>query len=436
MTTIISVPRRSLLRTMAFMACLLPVVLTGCSDDDDTDSDLSRIEGRVQGNGAVPVAGATVTLHRIDNDGDLEEVGEGSVTSSPIGLFSIETSLDNARNLIVVAESGNNEWQAIVTGEAEHGETIQVAPLTTETTVEAKVYQRIVAQGDEDDVSVADVLAYIDADLAAQVANNEVVIDAIADALVEDAQVFSFLFTDPSFGITQTQANTITAARLQALYDLDRALLAANGDEGLIEEAYHDYFTSDIDAFIDAGVDASVYARIREASVRSLLRSTSGLSPDIRFLIDRNSATLRSHLIASALEGRWTSLNPNSTQQQQLRNAGITLQEAVASATTSTALRTAYATYHNAIITSLQSVLPAGLSNLVFATDLAVTAAGGPRSDLIDALDDATTPRALADAYLAYFLAVRAAVQANMPAASAAQVDAVTEALILANLDF
>jgi hypothetical protein len=437
MKTVLFPSRRSLLRTTALAACLVPVlVLSGCSDDDDVDNDLSRVEGRVQGNGAVPVAGATVTLNRIEDDGTLEDVSEASVTSSPIGFFSIETSLNNTRNLIVVAEEGNNEWQAIVTGEVEHGETIEVAPLNRETTVEAKVYREIVADGHDDEVSVADVTTYIDANLANAIFTNDAAIEQVADAMVQDAQVFSFLFSNAALGITPAQRNAITAARLQARYDLDRALLAANGDEGEIEAAYEDYFESDIEAFTNAGVDADVYARIREASVRALLGSTETLSPDLQFIIAQNTSTLRAQLIANALETRWITLNPNSTQQQQLQNAGVTLREAVASASTTTALRSAYTAYHNAIITSLQSVLPTNLSNLVFATDVAVTGVGGPRATLITTLDTAGTPQALANAYLAYFTAVRQTVVSQMPLATEAQIDAVTEALILANLDF
>jgi hypothetical protein len=97
-------------------------------------------------------------------------------------------------------------------------------------------------------------------------------------------------------------------------------------------------------------------------------------------------------------------------------------------------MRAAYATFHEAVVEQLQAVLPSPLAAAVIATDQAVNGTAGPLITLEQAVQAATNPSQFVSAYTTYYLAVRAVVQTHMPTATAEQLDAVTEALVLSNL--
>lgn len=107
------------------------------------------------------VEGATVTAARITSEGSLESISDAQAETNAEGEFTLEINAeaitDAGKNIIIMAEKNGQQWKTYVSGELRSGMQTTLQPLTVESSGEAAVYSELVAEGQADIVSKADI---------------------------------------------------------------------------------------------------------------------------------------------------------------------------------------------------------------------------------------------------------------------------------------
>ncbi|MDR8394704.1 hypothetical protein NC796_26435, partial [Aliifodinibius sp. S!AR15-10] len=130
---------------------VLAITLAGTACDNNSagpGEGSAAVEGQVQDQNkqnkakysspttAAAVEGATVTAARISSDGSLETISGAETETNAEGEFMLnidaEAVVNSGQQVIIMAEKSGQQWKTFITGELESGSTVQVQPLTVE----------------------------------------------------------------------------------------------------------------------------------------------------------------------------------------------------------------------------------------------------------------------------------------------------------------
>jgi len=431
----------------------------GCGDDDDPSeppgSSVARIEGTVTGddtagrNGAetgelgttgsplaraAGVEGAVVTLARLQADGEFEATGAAEVMTDVDGHFAIETDIDGESGLVVVARKENDEWWARVSGSLEHGEVTACPPVGVESTGEAEVFAHVVAAGHDEAVSYPMVQTYVDASLAAGVAEEPDLATDLAATFEAAAGARVDWLTGPLGAADAADLAVVSAAEAEAQVRLESALFAAVDDPVGVEAAVATYFASVADAYVSTGLGIDVYARATEVNARTALSFFGARGTAWGAALLRQAARVRARSTTNAIAVQFAAVGASEEVRGAVAEAAASLLLALqADTATESEIDAAFDVYHDEVVAGLRGSLVAWDAEIA-AIDVAVNGPGGARSNLETALVLALDPSLVAGMYDTYFLAVEAAAEAVMTTATEAEIDLTAEVLALASV--
>ena len=427
--------------SLAFV--LLAVIASGCGDDDEdvpiVPAQPALVEGRVDGDagfgkGGSPraIEGAVVTLARVQANGSLETISADTVHTNAAGEFSVETLSADERQNVVVAMKDGITWKSVVTARTTAGGSIQSQPLNDESTVEADVHARVIAHGTPSASFYTDVAADVDAAVAALIRGNAETIDQAATSIEVEAQTNALFLSDSSIAVTQAELQALGGGRIEAHEGLESALDAA-ADSSAVAAALEQFYDALLAAHVDANVTPGVAAQARESGARALIRSSAALDTDARFALARATARPRIHFMSKTVQQRLTMVDAMQPEIDAAVSAGRTLAAAIDASTSGASMDSAFADYHDTIVTTLQTAAETDAA-AIGALDTTIRGPGGAKAALETAVSMAATTLALANAYLDFRASVSTLTFAALPGATTAEATAIAEILIVTNM--
>ncbi len=429
-----------------FVITAFSFLTIGCSDDDNpvVNGDQSaKIEGRVTGNAGFSkvnslhktngIEGATVTVAEIQSNGSLSTVSNTSVQTDVEGKFVVETNSVNEKHLVVVAEKASSEWKAVVSASTETGSTIYSPPLSDETTAEAEVYSQVVAQNNTGVISYADVQYYIDSEVAEEVKGNANSTSTIASALNAEAEAKGKAFSNAYFETSSSALQSINSAKADAQASLEVSLHSAGESQSGYDAAFESYQEAIVNAYVNAGIEKSKYAKIIGVSTKEMLRVSSSLSSEIRFALTKSAAKRKAYACSRGIEDEFDSAGASQSEKNAVVNARLALEASIDAAASVDEINAAFDAYHEAVVNQLKITLNAHTAAIT-SIDASINSVGGAKAILTASLAAAVSTDAVVNAYLNFYNSVKAFVETQLSAASSAEIEAATDIFIVANI--
>lgn len=430
---------------------LLTISLVGfaCSDfTTSPDSEQATINGRVEssesskaknsGYQASAIEGATVTAARITADGSLESIGNAEAETNAEGEFTIEidaAAVANASDkIIVTAEKEGRQWKAIVYGKLENGSSLDLKPLSGETTGEASVYQQVVASGETDLVTKADVEAYIGTETAAEIRSREEAAVEFANALAAEARARAEYFADQSAERTEEQITEIKNAKAEALANLNASLYASSS-QSATAEAYTTFAEAIASAHVDAQVDAGAYAKAKETASNLILKETAEFSDAAQSEVRANAALLVAIAVDKAVQARMEAAEIAESSVEAAGTAGVELRTALRTKATASAseVKGLFSTYNEKIIDILEQEFSAN-AEIIVGINSQINDTGGAKAALETSIEASADTGAIVQAYSAFYAAVETLVDNLLSLGSDTEAEVVADVMILVNL--
>ena len=417
---------------------------SGCSEDSDNmtqPESTARISGKVYSSSSpgalakttAPVEGASVTVARLQADGSFQTVSTGAVQTNASGEFQVEADVSAESGLFVIAEKGSQRWMAVVNSTVEAGETTVCQPHTDESTAEAEAAREDVQEDQNRDIAYTDIAAYIDAELGSRIKGNASAGATVVGALKSSGQARQQALLHSEIGATSAQIEAAAQARAAAQQQLEVSLYQAGENQSMIEAAYESYHQALVNAYVNAGLTASAYAKAGEVAARSWVKNTATLSTQARLAAVKSAAYLRAWAVARGNEARFQAAGAAQAQMNAVANAGVSLRASIRSAASEAEILAAFESYHNTVIEQLKITLSAqatAISNV----DVAINEIGGAKATLSVAVSAAASTNALVDAYMAYYSSVKTLVNTMATTATQAEINLMTDVLILTNV--
>lgn len=248
---------------------------TGVSDTPDTGAvESASVNGVVDSTREKAVSGAFVTAMRVEADGELTALSEGTETTDGEGRYrlSVELSGESETDVIITAESAGESGSVMVSGLLEADGEVTAAPIDVETSAETDVYLEARGSGSWDDEthSRSMLRASISAELAADLqlvredgeeGEYDAEVETTADAVVSGMTAWYLSLTHESGGSDEEDIDAALDAIADAQIELDAALDEATSTEEE-EEAADAYAEAVLDAYaeVDVGLDQLVLA--------------------------------------------------------------------------------------------------------------------------------------------------------------------------------
>jgi hypothetical protein len=427
----------------------LIIVGFACGDSStSTDGEQATVNGRVENNESAgkvsgsdqisSVEGAVVTAARVTSSGSLEMIGNAETETDANGQFTLNIDADAVANaaghVVIMAEKESQQWKAFVHSELRGGSSIELKPLTAESSGEASVYQQVVANGEANLVSKADIEAYIDSEAGSECKDNSEAAAEFASSLAAEAQARAAFFTNQSIQITQEQKNEIRDAKAEAVAELHSRLYASTSQSAKAE-AYDAYFDAVANAYVTAGVSANAYARAKESASHMVINGTTELSSNAKSEVRANSAILVAIAIDNATQARMEASGAVESSIQAAAEAGAQLRadlKAQATATKSE-VESLFETYNAAIVDVLEQEVSANAQTIV-TINSQINNENGVKANLESSLEASLSTDLLVDAYTTFYTGVKTVVDETFTDSTEAEAQLVTDVMILINL--
>ncbi len=424
------------------LALIIAAALSGCSKSNSgnpiSPQQVSTVSGQVFGQQGLAkrsavsssnsgVQGATVTLAQVQADGSLKTVSVSSARTDASGSFSVVTDLTGVSDLVVVATNGAVSWEALVSAQVEHGTTVHCQPLTDQTTVQAEVFAKVLADGKSGEVTTADIELYVSQSVAAAVLSDANAITKLAAALEAEATAQVSAFSQ--FGASQAQLQTAAASRTQVQIALESSLYSAAGDSLGDYLALQTYYTGSVAAFVATGIPLDACAKAEQISCAALVNAASGISASAQFALEQSASLIRAVLIGQTISTEFSVGGATQGQIALVTAANNTLLAEMEVSTAPDEMAAAFAAYHDAILTQLKAMVGnSGAS--VGSVDSAINGTGGAKTVLQAAVTTASSTSAIVQAYVTFFNSVGTALN-GVNGLNAAQLNAATQIVAL-----
>ncbi|HEX6982265.1 MAG TPA: hypothetical protein VF181_05850 [Balneolaceae bacterium] len=429
----------------------LTVVGFACSDSStgSNAAEPATVNGRVENNEgaqkgsssaykAPAVEGAVITAAQVTADGSLNIIEGAETQANAEGEFSLKISAEAVSNasqkIIIMAEKEGQQWKGYVYGELESGSSINLRPVNAETSGEASVYQQVVANGNTDLVSKADIAAYVTTQAAAEVKGNTNAAAEFAAALAAEAEAQSEFFASQSIEITEQQWAEIENAKAEAFAELN-ARLYASASESAHAEAFDAFINTMANAYVNAGVSANAYAKAKEMSTHLIIRNTTQLSSSARAQVRANAATIIAIAIDNAVQARMEAANAAETSVQAAVEAGTKLRAGLKAKTAASKseVDAMFEAYNATIVDILQQEFSAN-AQVIASINSEINSTGGIKAALEAAIAASISTEVIAEAYSTFYTNVQAIVNDQFRTATETEAQLVTDVMILINI--
>ncbi|MDB5105639.1 MAG: hypothetical protein JWP91_3328 [Fibrobacteres bacterium] len=386
------------------------------------------LSGKVDGN----VSGATVQVATVKADGSLEILPNVSGTTDAQGGFTLNTDAKLPDSAVLVVTKNDSRLMVLI--DSATAKPVQVG---TESTVEARIYQQIIKDGNTSMVTRDEIKAHVDSGVAASVNGDDSAIVHLMAGLEIAAKAQNRFLMDSGFGITSNGISLIASARASAQTKLEADLKASAGAAASVQASYDAYHKTMVDAYVQAGLDAQAYARSQQVYAQALARFTVGLTAEAKLSLVRSAHVQAARALRAGAEAQVKASGANEATLKTLAEAGVALQASIQAAVSAEAITGAYESYHASVIASLKTALVLH-ATVIENLDAKIHGKDGARAQLMSKLQAAADADAAAKAHVEFSASVEAQVTAafggGLGAPSAAQVKAVSQAMALANM--
>jgi len=426
-----------------------------CSDSSTSpQANQATVNGKVESNQSQKakttgsdqtmgtVEGATVTAARVTADGSLETIDGAKATTNAEGKFTLKIDVNAASSassnaadkIVVIAKNNSQQWKGVVEGKLESGSSVDMKPLNVESSGEADVFQQVVANGDADMVTKADIEAFIGENAAAEIKNNSDAAAEFATGLAAEAKARAKAFASQSVEITDQQMTEIQKTKAEALAKLDAALYASSSSSAKAD-AYDMFLKAMANAYAKAEVNANAYAKAKEAASHLLIKNTTKLSSTARAEVRSNAAYLVSIAIDNAMQARLKAANAADSSVQAAAEAGTQLRANLKAKTTATKdeVDSMFETYNSAITDVLKTEFSANAQAMVDINSQ-INSTGGIKADLQSSISASASTDVIVQAYSTFYTSVKSIVDATFSSASSTEAKLVTDEMILINI--
>ena len=429
--------------SLVAMALFLSAAFIGCSKSNSgnpvSSQQMSTVTGEVYGQqglakraavssiNATGIQGATVTLAQVQADGSLKTVSVASSKTDATGHFSVSTDLTGVSDLVVVANQGTSQWEAVVSAPVAQGSTVECQPLTDQTTVQAQIFARVFQDGKSGEVSTSDIQLYVSPTVAASVMGNASAVAQLATALEAEGDARSSAFLQ--LGVSQAQLQTAAASRTQVQIALESSLYTAAGDSLGDYLALQSYYTGSVAAYVATGIALDVCAKAEQASSATLVNFSSSISTNTQFAVEQSSSLIRAVLMGQAISTEFSAAGGTQSEIALVTAADNTLVAMLEAAVTPNDMAAAFASYHNTVLAQLEAMAGTN-STAIGSMDGTINATGGLRTALQSSVSSATSASAIVSAYVTFYNSVGTMMH-GMNGMNSSQLDAATQIMCL-----
>ncbi len=431
------------------VAAILVIFIAACSSNDNNPTspgggNTAKVSGRISTGTGSPkmlsksesIQAAAVTLAQVQTDGSLKTVSTQSVQTDASGKFVVETNLNGTKNLIVEANDGTTTWKAVVSAAVQSGTTVYAPPLSQESSTEADLYIKAVAEGHSSDVTDADVKALIDADASAQLHGDTNAQAQFISAVQAKSQAMAQASSNSYFGLSSGQMQTMMSAQTDACAKLDQDLYNSDDSDSQIETDHTNYENTVITTYASNNVNTATYAELMRIGLSAYTNASSSMSAQAKFVLAKCFYTRYSFVLSAAMNQQFQAAGASSSQLSAVSTAGTTLYASIKSSTSMSQISDAFVQYHSTIKSQLQITLNT-YTTLIDSLDTNINASGSFKAVLTAALSAGISVDAIITAYVTFYNAVKTAAQTTLTGASSAQaqVSAASQIMILANMN-
>lgn len=405
------------------MLIVISLFFYSCSDDDSSVVDSggkTTIKGRVTSSPTYGksanqitsgVEGAVVTTAEISANGAFNVTSDEQVTTDVNGNFEITTSLAGKTNIVVMAVKGSQEWKAVVSSEIQQDVVNECQPLNMETTSEAEVYARIVADGKANMVQYSDVAFQINGQLALDIMNSNQVEAEVKQAIETEAEARVQTYENVHYGYTNAEVQSASSIEASAQEKYESDLYLSNDSEVSYQQALDAYINATVNGYNQSSISLTDYAEVREVSSKSMLSLSENFTSETKFQIFKRNAYLKAKLMSEATLNLSTKADVNAEEKQNIEQANSTLYLAVHNSATMEDINTAFVNYRNSVKASFKASFDS-LSVALTSVENAIES--GIKSSLETSVNSATTINGIINAYAAFDASINTSVNTNL----------------------
>lgn len=384
------------------------------------------------------VEGAVVSAAYVQADGSLQMIGNSQAQTNAQGEYRLEVDISAAANatdrVVIIAESSGETAKAVVSSRVESGTTVTVEPITFESSAEAEVYQDVVANGNTEMVTKADVEFYVGSQAAADIESNADNAARLAAGLAAAAEARATFYAEQGIDYSEDKRQQIAEMKHEAAVRLTSELHAASSLQEK-QAAINTFMQAVATAEVEAGVEAWAAAEASDLSARILLKESAAFSSDAQADIRQHSYYYMAVALDAAVRAQAQAAGAAQATLDALAEAGATLRAELRAMTnaTASAVNQAFTTYNESVQAAVNS--DASLSGSAFVTtNTAISGSSGIKSTLESTLAATADVSTMMSAYSSFAASIRSMVDSNFSQAGEAEATAYARMLILINL--
>ncbi len=421
------------------------IFLASCSKDNpiEPDSSAAKVAGRISSSGGLQktisssfaqdgVQGATVMLAQVQADGSLKTVSTQNIQTDAAGKFVVETNLNGASNLVVVATKGATEWKAIVSSKVQSGSTVYAPPLSAESTEEANVYVKLVSQGHAGDFDEADLKLLLNSQAAVFIHGNSQAQADFINAFQASVQATIQASSNSYFGFSSSQIQMMMHSKADAEAGFDTDLYNSSDTDADNENCRNNYEGNILNAY--AGANAYTYAELMRIGVTTFINASASMNSNLRLAIAKSFYTRYAFVLNFAMKQQFQAAGATDTQINSVSSAGSVLYASIKNSTDLNQIASAFVQYRSAVKTQIQVTL-SSYASIIDTIDSSINGTVSTKSVLNTTIGGSISLDAIINAYITFFSAVKTTTQASLAGASSTQVNAASQILILSNMN-
>lgn len=362
------------------------------------------------------IEGASVTAYAVGADGQLQPL-EGEATTDADGRYTLTTAYTERpiRIEAVSADDADERFATVIeSGGATNG-TVDAAPMTAQSTVQADVYDRLLAT--DSDASIADVHALVGEGAATSVASGATTVDNLATAVQSGVEAErAFAMSEAGGGISAGAADDARTARDRAYTDFRTQAATATTPEARrdAEDAFVDAYVRGYEA---SGLTPMQQAHASATGAAATTRFAGTTDADAGFATAHRGRSLAALSTSYGIEDEFRTAGATDESLGALEQARTAHHDALRGATTDQQFADANRAYQDAVSTGLAT--HGGFTAAQIDDAFAATTAA--RGDLDTGVAGAADAAGVAESYGAYYPAAADAAHTSLGGAAGEQ---------------
>lgn len=423
---------------LSIVFLITALVAMGCSTNSP-NSQSATIEGSVQPESskqkvaASSIEGAVVTAARVTSEGSLETMEGTETETNASGNFMLEVDVEAAENIVIVAKKEGNEWRGFLSSKVQNGSTVTMKPINTESTAESSVFAEVVSSGNTDIVQKSDIEAVVTNDAASEIESGLTSSAQIAAALKNSAEARVEFYSEMMQDNSEEALAETYELLAEAQFRLEAELAASSTAEAR-SEAYDVFVESTVNAYVNAGLDASATAKALEMWSRVTVNSMTAVSSEIKNDVRAQASLIAATAIDLAVQAEAEATEMSESSRQAIIDAGVELRSEIeASAGVASEVEAAFEAYHDKVRNTMESDT-AFEATVILNIDNEINSDNGAKSNFSSSISGILKASAVFDVYESFFTSIQGTVESNLSGSSESEIEAVSQIMILINL--